>query len=140
MSSDKLDAKLVRCTVLAEATPGGLAAFAQQGKEQESLVEKLLADDAIYKEDRQEFRATALQYRTELAVALLLVFGVLVAQFRRYSSALIILSAAPLSLVGAFGLLIITGTPAGIGPMQPGDVVEVRIEGIGSLKNTVIAG
>jgi len=37
------------------------------------------------------------------------------------------------------GDLIITGTPAGIGPMQPGDEVEVRIEGIGSLKNTVIA-
>ncbi len=36
------------------------------------------------------------------------------------------------------GDLIITGTPAGIGPMQPGDEVEVRIEGIGSLKNRVI--
>jgi 2-keto-4-pentenoate hydratase/2-oxohepta-3-ene-1,7-dioic acid hydratase in catechol pathway len=37
------------------------------------------------------------------------------------------------------GDLIITGTPAGIGPMQAGDEIEVRIEGIGSLKNTVIA-
>ena len=37
------------------------------------------------------------------------------------------------------GDLIITGTPAGIGPMQPGDEVEVRIEGIGRLKNSVIA-
>src|SRR5512147_1416941 len=37
------------------------------------------------------------------------------------------------------GDLIITGTPAGIGPMRPGDEVEVRIEGIGSLKNSVIA-
>jgi 2-keto-4-pentenoate hydratase/2-oxohepta-3-ene-1,7-dioic acid hydratase in catechol pathway len=36
------------------------------------------------------------------------------------------------------GDLIITGTPAGIGPMQPGDEIEVRIEGIGSLKNRVI--
>ncbi len=35
------------------------------------------------------------------------------------------------------GDLIITGTPAGIGAMRPGDEVEVRIEGIGSLKNTV---
>ncbi len=33
------------------------------------------------------------------------------------------------------GDLVITGTPAGIGPMQPGDEIEVRIEGIGSLKN-----
>jgi 2-keto-4-pentenoate hydratase/2-oxohepta-3-ene-1,7-dioic acid hydratase in catechol pathway len=35
------------------------------------------------------------------------------------------------------GDLIITGTPAGIGPIQAGDEVEVRIEGIGSLKNRV---
>lgn len=35
------------------------------------------------------------------------------------------------------GDLIITGTPAGIGSMKPGDEVEVRIEGIGSLKNIV---
>ena len=36
------------------------------------------------------------------------------------------------------GDLIITGTPAGIGPMALGDEIEVRIEGIGSLKNIVI--
>ena len=36
------------------------------------------------------------------------------------------------------GDLIITGTPAGIGPMRAGDEIEVRIEGIGSLKNPVI--
>jgi 2-keto-4-pentenoate hydratase/2-oxohepta-3-ene-1,7-dioic acid hydratase in catechol pathway len=36
------------------------------------------------------------------------------------------------------GDLIATGTPAGIGPMKPGDKIEVRIEGIGSLKNPVI--
>jgi 2-keto-4-pentenoate hydratase/2-oxohepta-3-ene-1,7-dioic acid hydratase in catechol pathway len=35
------------------------------------------------------------------------------------------------------GDLIITGTPSGIGPMQRGDSVEVRIEGIGSLVNNV---
>jgi 2-keto-4-pentenoate hydratase/2-oxohepta-3-ene-1,7-dioic acid hydratase in catechol pathway len=35
------------------------------------------------------------------------------------------------------GDLIITGTPAGIGPMKHGDEVEVRIEGIGSLMNIV---
>ena len=36
------------------------------------------------------------------------------------------------------GDVIATGTPAGIGPMQPGDRVEVRIAGIGSLVNPVI--
>jgi 2-keto-4-pentenoate hydratase/2-oxohepta-3-ene-1,7-dioic acid hydratase in catechol pathway len=35
------------------------------------------------------------------------------------------------------GDLIITGTPAGIGQMKPGDEIEVRIEGIGSLRNHV---
>jgi len=37
------------------------------------------------------------------------------------------------------GDLIITGTPAGIGTMKPGDEIEIRIEGIGSLKNRVSA-
>ena len=35
------------------------------------------------------------------------------------------------------GDIITTGTPAGIGPMKKGDTVEVRIDGIGSLKNYV---
>ena len=37
------------------------------------------------------------------------------------------------------GDVIATGTPPGIGPMQPGDLVDVRIEGIGVLRNTVEA-
>lgn len=36
------------------------------------------------------------------------------------------------------GDVVATGTPAGIGPMISGDVVEVDIEGIGILKNQVI--
>lgn len=35
------------------------------------------------------------------------------------------------------GDIVLTGTPVGIGPMQAGDEIEVRIEGIGSLTNTV---
>ena len=35
------------------------------------------------------------------------------------------------------GDLISTGTPEGVGPLVAGDQVEIRIEGIGSLKNTV---
>jgi len=50
LSSDTLDAKLVKCAVLAQATPEGLAEFARQGKEQEALVEKLLADTALLKQ------------------------------------------------------------------------------------------
>ena len=36
------------------------------------------------------------------------------------------------------GDLIFTGTPAGVGPIKAGDVVEVEIEGIGTLRNPVI--
>jgi multidrug efflux pump subunit AcrB len=49
-----------------------------------------------------------------LTIAVLLVFGLLVAQFRRFTSAIVIMSAAPLSLVGAFGLLLLTGTPLNV--------------------------
>jgi 2-keto-4-pentenoate hydratase/2-oxohepta-3-ene-1,7-dioic acid hydratase in catechol pathway len=35
------------------------------------------------------------------------------------------------------GDIISTGTPAGVGPMHPGDTIEVRIEKIGSLINRV---
>ena len=35
------------------------------------------------------------------------------------------------------GDLILTGTPAGVGPLSPGDVVEVEIEGVGVLRNPV---
>lgn len=36
------------------------------------------------------------------------------------------------------GDIIATGTPPGVGPLQKGDVVEVDIEGIGVLENSVI--
>ena len=50
LASDKLDAALVKCAVLAGETPPGLAEFAQQGKEQEALVDKLLADNILMKQ------------------------------------------------------------------------------------------
>ncbi|HET9050571.1 MAG TPA: fumarylacetoacetate hydrolase family protein [Candidatus Dormibacteraeota bacterium] len=37
------------------------------------------------------------------------------------------------------GDAVFTGTPAGVGPLRPGDVVEVEIEGIGVLRNPVRA-
>ncbi|HYL14347.1 MAG TPA: fumarylacetoacetate hydrolase family protein [Terriglobales bacterium] len=36
------------------------------------------------------------------------------------------------------GDLIATGTPEGVGPVVPGDVVEVSVEGIGTLRNPVV--
>jgi 2-keto-4-pentenoate hydratase/2-oxohepta-3-ene-1,7-dioic acid hydratase in catechol pathway len=37
------------------------------------------------------------------------------------------------------GDVIMTGTPAGVGPMEPGDTVEIEVEGIGILQNRVEA-
>jgi len=37
------------------------------------------------------------------------------------------------------GDVILTGTPAGVGPLSPGDMVEVEIEGIGTLRNEVVS-
>lgn len=38
------------------------------------------------------------------------------------------------------GDLIATGTPPGVGPMQPGQTIQVEIAGIGTLTNPVIRG
>jgi 2-keto-4-pentenoate hydratase/2-oxohepta-3-ene-1,7-dioic acid hydratase in catechol pathway len=35
------------------------------------------------------------------------------------------------------GDIIATGTPSGVGQLEAGDIVEVEIEGIGILRNTV---
>jgi len=37
------------------------------------------------------------------------------------------------------GDVLMTGTPAGVSPLHPGDVVEVSIDGLGSLRNPVAA-
>ncbi len=37
------------------------------------------------------------------------------------------------------GDVIATGTPSGIGKMKPGNTIEIRVEGIGSLVNSVVA-
>jgi len=37
------------------------------------------------------------------------------------------------------GDVVSTGTPPGVGPMRAGDVVEVEVEGVGVLRNPVVA-
>jgi 2-keto-4-pentenoate hydratase/2-oxohepta-3-ene-1,7-dioic acid hydratase in catechol pathway len=37
------------------------------------------------------------------------------------------------------GDLVLTGTPEGVGPVQPGDVITVEVEGLGALSNPVVA-
>ena len=49
MLSDKLDALLVKYVVLLDASPRGLAEYAQQGKEHQKRVEQLLADVTLMK-------------------------------------------------------------------------------------------
>ncbi len=50
LASDALDAKFAKFVVLVEATPEGLAEFAQQGEQQARLVDKLLADAELMKQ------------------------------------------------------------------------------------------
>jgi CzcA family heavy metal efflux pump len=59
-----------------------------------------------YLAQQQSFR----ELLTVFAIAAALVFIILVIQFRRFLPAVLILLAAPLSLAGAFALLLITGT------------------------------
>jgi len=47
LASSKLDARLAKYQIMAEATPRGLAEFAQQGKVEEALIKELLADDDL---------------------------------------------------------------------------------------------
>ena len=47
LAGDKLDGVLAKHTVLTEATPAGLAMFAQQSPEHEKLVARLLADEKL---------------------------------------------------------------------------------------------
>ncbi|GAH11991.1 unnamed protein product [marine sediment metagenome] len=35
------------------------------------------------------------------------------------------------------GDILFTGTPAGVGQLQPGDILETAIEGIGTLRNSI---
>jgi 2-keto-4-pentenoate hydratase/2-oxohepta-3-ene-1,7-dioic acid hydratase in catechol pathway len=36
------------------------------------------------------------------------------------------------------GDVVLTGTPAGVGPLVDGDIVTVRVQGIGTLANGVV--
>jgi multidrug efflux pump subunit AcrB len=67
-----------------------------------------------YESQRSSFRSTLLV----LSMAVLLVFGVLAAQVHRLVPPLITLSAVLLSLIGAFGLLLLAGTSLNVSSMM----------------------
>ncbi len=50
IGSDSIDRSLVKCAVLANATPRGLAVYAQQGAQHKARVDALLADHDLMKE------------------------------------------------------------------------------------------
>ena len=47
LANNTLDAKLAKFSIMNEATPHGLAAFSQQGAEQQSLIDKMLSSDKL---------------------------------------------------------------------------------------------
>jgi 2-keto-4-pentenoate hydratase/2-oxohepta-3-ene-1,7-dioic acid hydratase in catechol pathway len=67
-------------------------------------------------------------------------------ELRQHASTLEFIFAVPellTAITAAFTLepgdLVLTGTPSGVGPLSPGDRVEVTIPGLGVLENTVAA-
>ena len=50
LASDSLDPKLLKAAIIQNATPQGLAEFAQQGPAEEKLLEQLFADEALMKQ------------------------------------------------------------------------------------------
>jgi hypothetical protein len=72
---DQLEAGLMEVATALDQQRAELAAIVAlevpRGTVDPTQVDQTLAQDTIYREDQQEFRAAALQYRTELAVALL---------------------------------------------------------------------
>ncbi len=50
LESESIDAKLMKAAIIRNATPRGLAEFAQQGPGEEALLAKLFADEALMKQ------------------------------------------------------------------------------------------
>jgi multidrug efflux pump subunit AcrB len=63
---------------------------------------------------RESYEASFRSMLLVLGIAAALVLGVLVAQFRRFTPALMVISAAPIALAGAFALMRLTGTPLNV--------------------------
>lgn len=50
LAGDELDGKLMRIAILTHATPRGMAEFSQQGAEEEKIIDRLFADEALMKQ------------------------------------------------------------------------------------------
>lgn len=50
LETDALDSKLMKVAILRHGTPAGLAEFAQQGEEEQALLDRLFADEALMRQ------------------------------------------------------------------------------------------
>ena len=83
---------------------------------------------------------------TELDPADLMITTTVNGEVKQHDSSALMIHdvAACIAYISAFttllpGDVIATGTPAGVGPMLPGDEVSVTVDGIGTLTNKVVA-
>ena len=68
LSSNALDPKLMRIAILTDATPRGLAEFAQQGVAEEKLLETLFADEALMRQILEAGGANGAEYGETMQV------------------------------------------------------------------------
>jgi len=68
LGSDKLDAKLLRAAIVRNATPRGLAEFAQQGSAEVALLDKLFADEALMRQMLASGGANGAEYGEAMQV------------------------------------------------------------------------
>ena len=68
LSSDALDPKLMRIAILTDATPRGLAEFAQQGADKEKLLETLFADEPLMRQILEAGGANGAEYGETMEV------------------------------------------------------------------------
>lgn len=68
LSSNALDPKLMRIAILADATPRGLAEFAQGGADKEKLLDSLFADEALMRQILEAGGANGAAYGNTMEV------------------------------------------------------------------------
>jgi hypothetical protein len=68
LSSNALDPKLMRIAILTDATPRGLAEFAQQGVAEEKLLETLFADEVLMRQILEAGGANGAEYGETMQV------------------------------------------------------------------------
>lgn len=68
LGGQKLDSKLMRAAILRNATPRGLAEFAQQGSAEVALLDKLFADEALMRQMLESGGANGAEYGEAMQV------------------------------------------------------------------------